>query len=770
MSVKLSNLYSLLRNMKIVSFLLPFVFLLACVYALLSVPPFIANTQNRVFDQYNRWQPRQPLNDAVVFVDIDEASLKKYGQFPWPRNLFGDLVLSMTEAGAAAIALDVLFPEPDRTAPQSIIREWTDLQKNPDASEWQQLQEKLTDIIDDPDRYFARILANTPSIISIMLHPEGAALPAPKTGFALRSNGDPITGAPVTSPYQALQGENKAIVNIAPIQNAALAQGAINARIDADGIIRRTALLLKGGEALIYPSLGLEALRVAQGAGGFALKASTIQGEEAYASGLGLSRLKVGQFVVPIEADGSMRLYYAAPDAVTKISASDILAPNFERDRLTGRIAFIGTSAAGLKDLRATPLDPAMAGVLVHAQAAQQIIDGVFLRRPVWLQTTEPLIALLAGLLLIVLTLRYGVPLASIMLAVILAGLAYSSWWAFETHLHLLDPVLPGFAITSSFLLAGFINYLQTERERREVRQAFGQYLSPELVEEIAQNPQNLQLGGAEKPVTVMFADIRGFTHISEQLKNHPHELTRVINLFLTDLSQAIQDAGGTIDKYIGDCIMAFWNAPSEIETHAQAACMAALRMKEQLIALNQQLADDEALKNLWSGQLAIGVGVNTGQCLVGNVGSRQRFNYSVMGDPVNIAARLESQTKNYGLPILVGSKTRAEIDNLAFLELDLISLKGKQEAERVFALIGDDTVLQCADFKALEQTHRDMLQAYRAQDWSKALTLITQLETQHSGGAELQTLYDLYKQRIDAFETLPPPIDWNGVYLAQEK
>ncbi len=248
--------------------------------------PFIANTQNRVFDQYNRWQPRQPLNDAVVFVDIDEASLQKYGQFPWPRNLFGDLVLSMTEAGAAAIALDVLFPEPDRTSPQSIIREWSDLQKNPDASEWQQLQEKLTDIIDDPDRYFARILANTPSIISIMLHPDGAGLPAPKTGFALRSSGDPITGAPVTSPYQTLQGENKAIVNIAPIQNAALAQGAINARIDSDGIIRRTALLLKGGEALIYPSLGLEALRVAQGAGGFALKASTIQGKRLMPQGL----------------------------------------------------------------------------------------------------------------------------------------------------------------------------------------------------------------------------------------------------------------------------------------------------------------------------------------------------------------------------------------------------------------------------------------------------------------------------------------------------
>ncbi|MGC6476202.1 MAG: CHASE2 domain-containing protein [Parvibaculales bacterium] len=757
--------------MKIVSFLLPFIFLLASVYALLSVPPYIANTQNRVFDQYNRWLPRQPLNDAVVFVDIDEASLQKFGQFPWPRNLFGDLVLAMTEAGAAAIALDVLFSEPDRTAPQTIVQEWADLQKNTDAVEWQQLQEKLSDMIDDPDRYFARILANTPSIISIMLHPDGTDLPAPKTGFALRSSGDTIQAeTPVSSPFHALRGEEKAIVNIAPIQNAARAQGVINARIDPDGIIRRTALILKGGDALIYPSLGLEALRVAQGAGSFALKASNIQGEEAHASGLGLSRLKVGQFIVPIEADGSMRLYYAAPNAVTRISAGDLLAPNFERDRLAGRIAFIGTSAAGLKDLRATPLDPAMAGVLVHAQAAQQIIDGVFLRRPLWLQTTEPLIALFAGLLLIILALRYGLTPASLMLAVILAGLAYTSWWAFETHLHLFDPLLPALAITGSFLLAGFLNYLQTERERREVRQAFGQYLSPELVEEIAQNPQNLQLGGAEKPITVMFADIRGFTQISEQLKSHPHELTRVINLFLTDLSQAIQEAGGTIDKYIGDCIMAFWNAPSETKTHAYAACVAALRMKQQLIVLNQKLAADKALKDLWEGQLAIGIGVNTGQCLVGNVGSRQRFNYSVMGDPVNIAARLESQTKNYGMPILVGSKTRAEIDNLAFLELDLISLKGKQEAERVFALIGDETLFSSADFKALEQTHNNMLLAFRAQDWSAALTLIKQLEKEKINGVELQAFYELYKQRINTYKTTPPPIDWNGVYLAQAK
>ncbi|MGC6471440.1 MAG: CHASE2 domain-containing protein [Parvibaculales bacterium] len=765
--MRLSNFLSLLRFGKASPVILPSLLLVFCVYALLSRPPLVEDLQNRVFDQYNRWQPRTVADSPVVFVDIDEASLEKVGQFPWPRSIFADLVEAATRSGAAAIALDVLFPEADRNGPDAILPVWEGLRKDMDSAEWSALSGTLERSIENPDDRFAAVLSRTPTVVAMMLNREGTGLPAPKVGFAVRKSGAAGTDeTEAMDPLAPVPSSAAAIFNIEPIQNAAVAQGTINARLDPDGIIRRTPLLLRGAETL-YPSLGIEVLRIAQGAGSIALKASDVRGEASFSSGLGLSRMKVGNFIVPLEADGSMRLYYAPADSIDKISAWELLSQEFDPARISGRIAFVGTSAAGLKDLRATPIDPVMAGVQVHIQAVQQIIDGVYLRRPLWLQTLEPLSTLGFGLVLIFLAARYGVTRAVVVLMAGIASLLYASWWAFSQHLHLLDPVLPSLAISASFLLAGFLNYLGTERERREVRLAFGQYLSPELVEQIAQEPDALQLGGEVKPVTVMFSDIRGFTNISERFKDHPHLLTHIINRFLTDFSQSIQDKSGTIDKYIGDCIMAFWNAPTELENHPRFACLAALDMQNSLSRLNAELRDDAELHGMWDGELKIGIGLNTGACLVGNVGSAQRFNYSVMGDPVNIASRLEGQTKNYGTTILVGSQTRDGAPDLAFLEMDLISLKGKDQSEQIFVLLGDDTYADSSTFKTIENRHKGMLAAYRAQDWASALDMLSELE---KVCPELVDCYNLYRTRIEAFQTSPPGPDWDGVFRATEK
>ncbi len=763
--MRLFQIRQLLRFNKATPIVLPAIFLLFSVYFLLSRPPLIENLQNRVFDQYNRWKPRKVSDSPVVFVDIDEASLQKLGQFPWPRSIFGELIVSATKNGAAAIALDVLFPEADRSAPKSILPVWEGLRANLSNEAWAKLSDTLAKNIENPDKRFAKVLSTTPTVIAIMLHQQGHSLPQPKVGFAIRKSSASAKNN-AANPVSLVPSRSAAIYNINTIQDAALGQGTINALLDRDGIIRRAPLLLRG-EDTIYPSLGIEALRIAQGAQSIILKASDVRGEASYTSGLGLSRMKVGSFIIPLEADGSMRLYYAPSNSVDTIPAWELLAPDFNPKRMSGRIAFVGTSAAGLKNLKSTPLDPVTSGVQVHIQAIQQIIDGIYLRRPLWLQTVEPLSTLIFGFLLIILVARFGVVLASTVMAVGIGSLLYGSWWAFSHYLHLLDPVLPALAISGSFLMAGFLNYLGTESERQKVRLAFGQYLSPELVERIAQEPTALQLGGEVKPITVMFSDIRGFTQISEQFKHHPHLLTHIINRFLTDLSQSIQDKFGTIDKYIGDCIMAFWNAPTELENHARYACLAALEMQASLSRLNAKLKQDPKLKGMWDSQLNIGIGLNTGSCLVGNIGSAQRFNYSAMGDTVNIASRLEGQTKNYGAAILVGSQTKSEANGLAFLEIDLIFLKGKEKAEHIYALMGDEEYALAHTFKHIQKLHQAMLDAYRLRQWEKAQKNIDELEKLCP---QLIDCYGLYRERITQFINHPPDENWNGIYRVFEK
>ena len=746
--------------------ILPLMVLAALLLTTLHHAPLVTVLQNAVFDRYNRWYPR-PINDSpVLYIDIDEASLRVLGQFPWPRHLFADLIENLTAYGAAAIALDILFSEPDRNSPTAILPVWQELNTNLPASDWQSMATSLRRNITDPDDRLADVLRRTPTIIAMMLNDAGGALPPTKSGFALRQQNQ---NANAPDPLVHVPLNHHAITNHAPLQKAANGLGAINAQVDQDGIIRRTSLIFRGGDRL-YPSLGLEALRVAQGASSITLKASDIGDESHYASGMGLSRLKVGQFVVPIEPNGSVRLYYGKSANIERIPAWEILSDDFDVSRLQGRIVFIGSSAAGLKDLRATPINPAIAGVEVHVQTAQQIIDGVYLRRPLWLQTLELLSSLIAGLVIVLMVYFLGLVAGGATLLLGGVSIGGVSLWAYQNHLLLLDPTVPFFTMAATYLIAGLLRYIRTEKEREGVRSAFGQYLSPELVEKIARDPANLKLGGEVKPITIMFCDIRGFTALSENLQDAPHILTHIINRFMTVMSRCIQDNHGTIDKYIGDSIMAFWNAPAQVPQHALCACHAALDMQAKLDTLNKDLNKDPKVKDLWQGTLRIGIGLNTGNCLVGNIGSDQRFNYSVMGDPVNIAARLEGQTKNYGVVTLVGQETRQAASHdgaLAFAELDLISLKGKDKPERIYALLGDSALADNEDFADTLKMHERFIHAYRAQNWVGAKKLAATLE---KALPALKNCYALYLERMAFFQTHPPDENWDGVFKAVSK
>jgi adenylate cyclase len=755
----------------ILPFIAPMAVLLTAVSLQLWQPYPIEFTRNLVFDQYNRWLPRHEQDSPVVFVDIDEASLARLGQFPWPRSVFADLVDKMTGYGSAAIAFDILFTEADRTAPAEILPVWENLRLSENAPEWQALRAAITAQITSPDDVLARAMSDAPVIMATMMSDEAARLAAPKAGIAVRAQGSSDTDG--LDPMRNVPASSFAISNRDVLNDNALGLGSINARIDDDGIIRRASLLFRAGEH-IYPSLALESLRVAQGAGSIVLRASDVRGEGSYSAGFGLSRLKVGRLIAPIEPDGSMRLYFAESADIQTVSAYEILQPDFDMTRLAGKIAFIGTSAAGLKDIRATPLNPATPGVEVHIQTVQQMLAGTYLTRPIWVQMAEALATMLIGLGVMVMVYRFSLVPSIAFLGLALISGAAISWHQFSNHLVLIDPATPGLSIFLTFLTAAFLHFLETARERREVRNAFQYYLAPDMVEQVASDPDKLKLGGETRDLTILFCDIRGFTTISEAFADAPEKLTHIINIFLTGLSSVIQTRSGTIDKYIGDNIMAFWNAPTDVAQHGYQACRATLEMVDALVEVNETLRQDAFLGG-FEQEIRIGIGLNSGATLVGNVGSDQRFNYSVMGDTVNVAARLEGQTKDYAQTILIGESTYADAMTaindgqppMAFLELDLIALKGKALPQRIYALLGGAEMAESEDFQTLKAGQDAVLQAYRAQSWDVAEKTARALCATHPA---LGDYYEMLIGRINAYRNNPPEADWAGQFIAQTK
>ena len=340
-----------------------------------------------------------------------------------------------------------------------------------------------------------------------------------------------------------------------------------------------------------------------------------------------------------------------------------------------------------------------------------------------------------------------------------------TSWYFYTQHRLLIDFTYPLLSTTAIYLTLIFTSFVREQKQRRQIRSAFGQYLSPALVEQLAQSPEKLVLGGEEREMTIMFSDIRGYTTISESFKNDPKGLTTLINRFLTPLTNAILARKGTIDKYMGDAIMAFWNAPLDDKEHQLNACEAALDMLEQIDVLNRQREIEAQEGGPAYFPLNVGVGLNTGTCVVGNFGSDVRFDYSVLGDSVNLASRLEGQSKEYGFPIIIGSKTAMAVkDKFAILELDFIMVKGKKEPEVIYTIAGREDTAQSGRFQRLRNLTIEMLACYRSRDWEGALAAIERGRHTDDGRA-LELLYNLYQARIRGYQENPPPEDWNGAF-----
>jgi adenylate cyclase len=465
----------------------------------------------------------------------------------------------------------------------------------------------------------------------------------------------------------------------------------------------------------------------------------------------------LGPLTIPTTPEGNVWVYFAPTKNIPTVSAGDVISGLIPPEFFEGKVALVGTSAAGLLDLRSTPTEKNIPGVTIIAQFIQQIFANEFLQRPDWLFGAEFLAGLVLAVL-ITLSIQALGPIGGLSILVAgSGGIIGSSYYFFKSKLFLVDPISPLIIALSVYVAVTFFNFLFTELERSRVRGAFAQYLSPEMVNRLAESSESLVLGGEKKEMTFLFSDIRGFTKISEQYKDDPEALTQLINQLLTVLSNAILEHGGTIDKYMGDCIMAFWNAPTDQANHRQLAIESAHAMNNALSKFNQSLGGSLDFK------LEIGIGINSGECIVGNMGSDKRFDYTVLGDAVNLASRLEGQSSNYGLNMVLGENSYLQDSSYPMIEIDKIAVKGKSAAETIFTCFEPETKFP-EDFMT---KHINFLKEYRSQQWDAASSFIDELI---SSPNELELYYKHMRARINEYKINPPSLDWEGVYVAQNK
>jgi adenylate cyclase len=696
-------------------------------------PEPVAALRDFTFDNLQRLSPRPYEAAPVRIVDIDELSLREVGQWPWPRTRVAEVVERLSGLGAAAIAFDMVFPEPDRTSPQ---RAAASLALPSDAIR-DQIRTLLAPL-PDHDEVFADVLRRAPVVLGFATSRD-RSVPRPpvRSGFAL-------AGTPPTAFLEPFQG---AVVNLNPLDEAAKGHGTLDrSRERTSGITRRVPGIVSDGERL-YLGLGLEALRVAQGEATTLVRSNDASGEGRVGS-QALVDVRVGAARIPLTAEGEFLVYFDHNRRERYVSASALLSPERSaalRPLIEGHIIFIGSSAAGLLDATVTPLGEQVPGVMVHAQATEQILSGRFLSRPDWATGFELASMVFWSTLVAVLLAAVGARFVAGVIAAVIALIVTGTWLAFAEYGFLLDPTFTGASAIGVYFAASAVLYLTADREKRFIRQAFGQYLAPEVLTRLERSPHLLALGGETRVLTVMFMDIRGFTSISEHLS--AHELTAFLNEVLSPLSDEIIKQQGTIDKYIGDSIMAFWNAPVEVEDHAARACRAALSMQATVRRLNDE--DAFGFRKRWNLdlRLEVGIGLNTGEASVGNMGSEHRFNYSAVGDTVNAAARIESSCKAIGWPLLISETTRARAHAFAALEVGSTPLRGRSEPMRLYALLGDETLGATSAFRTLARQHQELLEAIDQADRSAALEAL--LACRLLAGTDLASLYEHFLQVV---------------------
>lgn len=736
--------------------------LLACLYIKQEISStFVERLEVFAYDTRMRIQ-HGPLDPRIVIVDIDEKSIAEVGRWPWSRNVLAELVTKLdNKYHVRTASFDAIFPEPDTSAGFGTLQALA-AKELADIPQIEQRLDKLKPMFDF-DAQFATALQDRPVVLGYFLSNDERAVTKgllPNPAFTTEH----LKGREIESTrYQSYTG------NLEVLQRSAKAGGFINPTPDSDGVIRRLPMLARFGDAY-YESLALATARVALGASlvrpiVFTEKELHLSGEAArtYGALKGIRmNTKPHTTAVPLDRNLTILVNYRGKGGpgggqYRYVSAVDVLKERVPLDVLADNVVLVGTSSAGLKDLRASPTNVDYPGVEMHANIISSILDGNFKQEPdfhIAIQLTYAIvIGFVLGLLLPILS-----PLASIILSLCTAIAVVGSNLYLFNACNWVIPLAPVLLLVGALFFFNLAwGYLFEFRKSRAMVNLFGEYVAPELVAEMAENPESYNMEGETCELTVLFCDVRGFTTISEGL--NANQLREYINLYLTAMSEDIRCNRGTLDKYIGDAVMAFWGAPIALPDHASRAVATALKMLETANKLNA----DFIARN-WP-ELKIGIGLNTGEMRVGDMGSKIRRAYTVMGDAVNLGSRLEGITKEYGVGLVVGEATKLAAPEFAYCELDRVRVKGKNEPVPIFEPLGLNKDIDENTRAKLDLWHK-ALGLVRAQQWDEAAHLLHKLHAAYPDRA----LYKLYLERIEHYRQHPPGADWDGVTTFKTK
>ncbi len=716
---------------------------------------FIEHFDAILYDTKVRLTMPRNVDERLVILDIDEKSLAEVGRWPWNRERMATLMNKLFDRnGIALLGFDIVFAEPDASSGLPVLES---LAKK-DGREAGIIQSMLKDLRPslDYDALFAASLQKRPVVLGYYLSSKeggtsSGALPEP------------------TLPAGTFAGRNIAFTswgnfggNLPVFQKNAAGGGHFNPMVDFDGLSRRVPMLAEHNGAY-YESLSLAMVRAllgfpklvpgyAEGSGG--------PGDKGGYAGLEWLDLPTarGTLRIPVDENVAALVPYRGFQGSYKyISAADVLADRIPAEQLKGKIVIMGTTAPGLMDLRATPVGSTYPGVEIHANLISGMLDGAIKYRPAYVLGADVLLVLVAGgvmVFLLPLLSPFRASIVALIVLLFLLSVNLSFWHAGNMVL----PLAAGLILVALlYALNMSWGYFVESKAKRQFTELFGQYVPPELVDEMAKNPEGYTMEGRKAELTVLFSDIRGFTTISEGLQ--PDQLATLMNLYLGAMTEVIRKRRGTLDKYIGDAIMAFWGAPVGDAEHARNAVITALEMQQALHGLNPEL-----LAKGWP-ELKIGVGVNTGTMTVGDMGSPVRKAYTVMGDAVNLGSRLEGITKQYGVGIIVGDATRdLTRKDFVYRELDRVRVKGKAEPVGIFEPLGLEGHVAKEDLEELKLWNQ-ALRAYRAQDWDQAEVMLLNLSR-----IRQCYLYDLYAKRIAHCRQEPPGEGWDGVTTFETK
>ena len=698
-------------------------------------------------DLYDLRLKQSLLNEVdprIVIVDIDEKSLVEEGHWPWNRNVLATLVEQLVDHyEVGLVGFDVTFPEPNDELNLPRFREALSAYGRPvDEESFDQLVESI-----NPDRRLAQVIAERPVVLGYVFDRTRQKLRIGQLPEPVARGGEIKRMIPVPS-------ATGYIANLELLQqNTPWAGFFDNPNVDADGTYRRVPLLQRF-QAHYYPSLALSMFLALMGEE----QITPIIETDNDGNFAALTAVDVGGIQIPVDAQSNVLVPYRGPvGSFPYISASDVIHGRADKDDLEGTLVLVGTSAAGLLDLRVTPLQNRYPGVEVHANILSGLLDERIRSQPDFTVAIEILQLLITGLVLSIwmpqLSVFWGSALAATWLALVVGGNLYA--W------NTLQWVLPiGFTLQLIAVLYVFqqtTGYFFETRNRRRLAHQFGQYIPQEIVDELNAGGKDVDLEGQSREMTVFFSDVRGFTGLSEQLT--PQQLTRLMNMYLTHMTDIIYHHRGTVDKYIGDAVMAFWGAPLEDPDHALFALDAALEMDRVMPEINQELAE-EGLP-----PIAVGMGLNTGVMNVGNMGSSYRMAYTVMGDAVNLGSRLEGLTKFYGVPIIFSGELAAQVDCYTFMVLDRVQVKGRSEPVTLYQPLGRTEKLEAREI-ALAERFNGAMGAFQKKDWDDLQSRLDSLERDGFN----PRLIELYRERVDVYLETPPPVEWDGVFVHTSK